>query len=85
MNSVRDPMTDVEICKKPEYLAVLGVCAHLGTNNPTFNGGKLGWLLLPLPSLSLFYNLLELNVRINVSVLASSNLFSQDSSRSGTK
>merc|ERR1719277_2346670 len=24
--SMRDPMTDLEICKKPEYLIVIGVC-----------------------------------------------------------
>jgi len=28
--SMRDPMTDSEICKKPEYLIVIGVCTHLG-------------------------------------------------------
>lgn len=28
--SMRDPFTDLEICKKPEYLIVIGVCTHLG-------------------------------------------------------
>jgi len=28
--SMRDPETDVERCKKPEYLVVIGVCTHLG-------------------------------------------------------
>jgi ubiquinol-cytochrome c reductase iron-sulfur subunit len=28
--SMRDPETDVDRCKKPEYLIVIGVCTHLG-------------------------------------------------------
>mmetsp|Transcript_29046 Transcript_29046/g.84146 ORF Transcript_29046/g.84146 Transcript_29046/m.84146 type:complete len:358 (-) Transcript_29046:75-1148(-) len=28
--SMRDPATDAEICKKPEWLIVIGVCTHLG-------------------------------------------------------
>lgn len=28
--SMRDPETDVDRCKKPDYLIVIGVCTHLG-------------------------------------------------------
>ncbi len=30
LTSMRDPFTDAEICNKPEYSIVIGVCTHLG-------------------------------------------------------
>jgi len=39
VSSLRDPETDTDRCKKPEWLIVLGVCTHLGCV-PIANSGK---------------------------------------------
>ena len=39
MSTLRDPQTDAERVKDPEWLVVLGVCTHLGCV-PIANSGK---------------------------------------------
>lgn len=43
VNSLRDPESDGDRCKKPEWMIVLGVCTHLGCV-PISNAGEYhGW------------------------------------------
>lgn len=44
--SMRDPATDAQICKKPEFLIVIGVCTHLGCI-PQPDAGNYGGYFCP--------------------------------------
>merc|ERR1712211_120 len=44
--SMRDPATDAQICKKPEWLIVIGVCTHLGCI-PQPDAGNFGGYFCP--------------------------------------
>jgi len=44
--SMRDPKTDAEICQKPEWLIVIGVCTHLGCI-PQPDAGNFGGYFCP--------------------------------------
>jgi len=46
ISTLRDPQTDAERCKKPEWLVVLGVCTHLGCV-PIANSGDYGGYYCP--------------------------------------
>merc|ERR1712137_1349229 len=45
-NSLRDPQSDAERVKDPEWLVILGVCTHLGCV-PIANAGEFGGYYCP--------------------------------------
>jgi ubiquinol-cytochrome c reductase iron-sulfur subunit len=48
--TLRDPQSDDDRVKKPEWLVMLGVCTHLGCVPIGESGDFGGWCVIPLPS-----------------------------------